>query len=372
MKTFLQAISIFFIFSIRLLAQSVTITPGSTGGVELTNLTNDQILNITNPKTGMLVFDKTFQVVRVFDGTKWACVSCDEPSYMVVQKVQVKSFDYEPTNCGYSNLRDFKSSDDGLGDVKTSYSGGQPNGFLLDGKEVIVFENSLSTEIQNLPPQQLLGFIHQTNWGYDYTYIQNCDIAVKSDHTNLIYNVREAGKVDRYVGTVFGQKAYRFTNRMFIEKYGSSSNLLNKLVTNTTTFNLLSAMGITNADNYHIVSTSPYFVVNNGILSFYRPTSGKPTNNYGIIYFLPKSDSSPLMRMRVFSHRPTISIRNQYFDTNGEVINLTTYLGQYFNAIVNNTTNVPFVLHIPQGTNNLRVADDNRVPPPTAVTEETL
>lgn len=61
-------------------AQSTLITAGSGGNVEIPNLTNSQIQAITSPRSGMMVFDKTFKVIKYYNGTAWVALyqpSCE-------------------------------------------------------------------------------------------------------------------------------------------------------------------------------------------------------------------------------------------------------------------------------------------------------
>ena len=241
---------------------------------------------------------------------------------------------------------------------------------MLDNQKVIVFDNPLASQLQNLTTQELLSLIRQTEWVNPYVYNQPIDVAVKSDDTNLIYSVREAGSYERKEGFIMGIKAYKFTNRIFTEKYAPFETLLDKLINANTSVNLLSGMGITNPENYNIISTSPYFLVNNGILTLPRPNI-KPSNNYGIIYFLPKSANLPIYRMRVFTHRPDQTIIDRYFDNNGNLsISRASYLTDYYCDKVNMFS--PFVLYVPISLTGGRVADACRTPPPTAGSEDSL
>ncbi|GAB3517928.1 hypothetical protein GCM10027442_37980 [Emticicia fontis] len=57
------------------MAQSTTITAGSTGSVSVPKLSYDQILAIPNPQAGMMAFDSTFKCLKYYDGNKWLCTS---------------------------------------------------------------------------------------------------------------------------------------------------------------------------------------------------------------------------------------------------------------------------------------------------------
>jgi len=369
MKKFLSAIALLLIFVCVATAQSVTITAGGSGNIKLPILSNSQIANMTNPQLGMMVFDQTFNVVRVFNGTNWTCLNCPVQSFNNAQIANIKSF---TLNVGIGNtytaggIRDFKSQDNAIGDIKTTLGGSAPNGFLLDNQEVIVFENVLNQTMQNLSSAEILTLVGQSQWVNQSIYNQPIDVALKSDDTNLIYLVREAGSYERREGNIMGLKAYRFTNKVYIEKYSPFVSVLDKIITVNTTVNLLSGMSITNPENYNIISTSPWFLITNSNLSFPK-TTNKPQNNYGIIYFLPKSSSLPVYRMRIFTHRASANTIGQYFDTNGNVINRINYLDDYLGNVIDN--NIPFTLYLPSGT-NLRAILAFRVPPPTAGTEE--
>lgn len=369
MKKKFSVIALFLMLVYICPAQSVTITAGGSGNVKLPILTNSQINNFTNPQMGMMVFDQTFNVVRVFNGTNWTCLTCPAQPFNNAQIANIKSF---TLNVGAGNtytasgIRDFKAADNAIGDIKTSLGGSLPNGFLLDNQEVIVFESTLSQTMQNLTSAEILNLLSQSQWVNPSIYNQPIDIALKSDDANLVYLVREAGSYERREGNFMGLKAYRFTNKVYTEKYSQFATILDKIITVNTTVNLLSGMGITNLDNYNIISTSPWFLVTNGILTFPK-TTNKPQNNYGIIYFLPKSSNLPAYRMRIFTHRASTNTIGQYFDTNGNIINRTNYLDNYLGNVIDN--NIPFTLYLPTGT-NLRAITAVRVPPPTAGTEE--
>ncbi len=369
MKKFFGVIALFLAFVYVGTAQSITITAGGSGNVKLPILTNSQITNFTNPQVGMVVFDQTYNVVRVFNATGWVCLTCPAQPFNNAQLANIKSFTLNTGTGGTysaSGIRNFKSSDNAVGDITTSLTGVSPNAFQLDNQEVIVFDNPLPTSIQNLSSQEILNLIAQTQWTSSYSYIQPIDVAVKSDDTNLIFAVREAGNFERKEGMIMGQKAYRFTNKIYTEKYAPFSSVFDKLINTNTTVNLLSGMGITNADNYNIISNSEWFLITNGVLSFPK-TTNKPINNYGVIYFLPKASNMPLYRMRVFTHRASTNTIGQYFSQSGTLINKSTYVENYYGSIM--TSNIQFMLYLPTGT-NLRAVAAERVPPPTAGTEE--
>lgn len=370
MKKILSVVVLLFWFYCQTIAQSVTITAGGSGNVRLPLLTNTQITNFTNPQLGMLVFDQTYNVVRVFNGTGWVCLTCPAQPFSNAQLANIKSF---TLNTGTGNtysasgIRNFKSSDNAVGDITTAISGTVfPNAFQLDNQEVIVFENTLPSAMQNLSSQEILNLVAQTQWISTYTYTQPIDIAVKSDDANLIFAVREAGNFERKEGNIMGLKAFRFTNKIYIEKYAPFSGVFDKLINTNTNVNLLSGMNITSPDNYSIISNSEWFMVTNGILTFPK-TTNKPINNYGVIYFLPKASNLTPYRMRVFTHRASANTIGQYFSQSGTLINKSTYVDNYYGNIL--TNNIPFMLYLPAST-NLRATAAERVPPPTAGTEE--
>jgi hypothetical protein len=55
------------------LAQSTLITAGTSGNVNLPNLTYNQILAIPSPQKGMQTFDTDYGCVRIYNGTSWRC-----------------------------------------------------------------------------------------------------------------------------------------------------------------------------------------------------------------------------------------------------------------------------------------------------------
>lgn len=369
MKKILSVVVLLFWFHCQTTAQSVTITAGGSSNVKLPLLTNTQITNFTNPQLGMMVFDQTYNVVRVFNGSGWVCLTCPEQPFSNAQLANIKSFTLNTgpgSTYSASGIRNFKSSDNAVGDITTSLSGLSPNAFQLDNQEVIAFDNTLPTPMQNLSSQEILNLVAQAQWTNPYTYVQPIDIAVKSDDANLIFAVREAGNFERREGYIMGLKAFRFTNKVFTEKYGPFSGVFDKIITINTTVNLLSGMSITNPDNYNIISNSEWFAITNGILSFPKNTN-KPVNNYGVIYFLPKATNQTPYRMRVFTHRASTNTISQYFNQSGTLINKSTYVDNYYGSIM--TSSIPFMLYLPAST-NLRATAAERVPPPTAGTEE--
>lgn len=369
MKKFFSVIALLLMLVDICTAQSVTITAGGSGNVKLPILTNSQITTFSNPQLGMMVFDQTFNVVRVFNGTGWVCLTCPAQPFNNAQLANIKSFTLNTGTGGTysaSGIRNFKSSDNAVGDITTVLTGLSPNAFQLDNQEVIAFENPLPTALQNLSSQEILNLVAQTQWTNSYIYVQPTDVAVKSDDTNLIFAVREAGNFERKEGMIMGQKAYRFTNKIYTEKYAPFSSVFDKVINTNTTVNLLSGMGITNADNFNIISNSEWFLITNGVLSFPK-TTNKPINNYGVIYFLPKASNMPSYRMRVFTHRASTNTIGQYFSQSGTLLNKSTYVENYYGSIM--TSNIPFMLYLPTGT-NLRAVAAERVPPPTAGTEE--
>src|SRR6218665_648913 len=74
----LLLIIIFISTSRLLLAQSVTITPGTQGNVQMPRLSYDQIIAIPNPQLGMMAFDTTFKCLKYYNGNKWLCTSQTE------------------------------------------------------------------------------------------------------------------------------------------------------------------------------------------------------------------------------------------------------------------------------------------------------
>ncbi len=63
--------SIFFLLPIIASSQSLTLTPGVEGNVQFPSLDYEKILSISNPKEGMVVYDKTYHCLRYFNGQKW-------------------------------------------------------------------------------------------------------------------------------------------------------------------------------------------------------------------------------------------------------------------------------------------------------------
>jgi len=374
MKNIYSAFLILLLFSYNVFSQSTTITAGEAANVQLPVLTTDQIIAIPSPKAGMMVYDKSTNEVKIYNGTDWNCMTCSQQGYTSVQLANIESFNFASAKVGLTNIysisstaRNFNITDNGIGNVKTvlNNANNQPNGFLLNNQDVIVFENTLPLPIQALPQRDLLNIINRCQWANSYTYTQPVDVVTEADDTNLTYSVREAGTFERKETYLLGMKAYKFSNRVFTEKYASFVSVLDKLITESTAINLYTSMNI-NPDAYTIISTSPWFSVNNGVLTFPRGTN-KPQNNYGLIYFLPKSSNLPSYRMRIFTHRPSAESVSQYFDSNGNVINRSQYLKNYFINALN--TNIPSSLNFSTETKLRSLADDPRVPPPTAGTE---
>lgn len=88
MKKILTSLFLLGFSTIAGLAQSVLITPGSSqaniiasgtsnGGIAPPRLTNAQIMAITSPTLGSMVYDTDAKCLRVFDGVKWVCQSED-------------------------------------------------------------------------------------------------------------------------------------------------------------------------------------------------------------------------------------------------------------------------------------------------------
>jgi hypothetical protein len=370
MKNIFTVFVLLLVLNFGVFAQSTTISAGGSGNIQLPTLSNTQIVSFTNPQLGMMVFDKTYNVVRVFNGTGWVCLTCPAQPFTNAQLANIKSF---TLNAGTGNtytasgIRNFKSSDNAVGDITTAISSTiLPNAFQLDNQEVIAFDNTLPTAVQNLSSQEILNLVAQAQWTNPYTYVQPIDVAVKSDDANLIFAVRETGNFERREGYIMGQRAFRFTNKIFTEKYAPFSSVFDKVINTNTTVNLLSGISITNPDNYNIISNSEWFAITNGILSFPK-NANKPINNYGVIYFLPKASNIPPYRMRVFTHRASANTISQYFSQSGTLLNKSTYIDNYYGSIM--TSNIPLMLYLPAST-NLRATAAERVPPPTAGTEE--
>ncbi|HEY1054068.1 MAG TPA: hypothetical protein VGE24_03010, partial [Emticicia sp.] len=351
---------------------------GQTANVQLPVLTNEAIRALPSPQVGMMVFDQTFNLVRVFNGSTWSSISgAAETSYSGVQLASIESFTLGNSKVGTStvytasNVSAFKISDNGIGNVKTVLTNGdtQPNGFLMDNQDVIVFESTLPWQLQILPQYDLLNIINKCQWVNPYTYTQPVDVVTNADDANLTYTVREAGSFERREGNIFGMKAYRFKNKLFTEKYAPFISFFDKLITANTSVDLYKAMGIS-PQAYNIISTSPWFAVNDGVLTFPR-AANKPQSNYGLIYFVAKSNNLPSFRMRIFTHRPSQESVNQYFDANGNVRNRADYIDKYFYNAMN--TDMPAALNFSTSSPNLRLATDppskREVPPPTAGTE---
>ncbi|RYU92987.1 hypothetical protein [Emticicia agri] len=77
MKNLLSIAALLFI-SRLLVAQSVTITPGTQGNVQLPRLSYNQIQAIPDPQAGMMAFDTTFKCLKYYTGTQWLCTSQTE------------------------------------------------------------------------------------------------------------------------------------------------------------------------------------------------------------------------------------------------------------------------------------------------------
>ena len=299
MKNIFSALFLLLTFTIGTFAQSTTITAGQTANIQLPVLKNEELSSIVSPQVGMMVFDQTFSVVRVFNGTTWTCIGCSEQVYSSVQLASIESFTLTNSKVGNNtvyaanNIGAFKVGDNGIGNVKPilSNSGTQPNGFLMDNQDVIVFESTLPWQLQILPQYDLLNIINRCQWVNPYTYSQPVDVVTNADTTNLIYTVREAGNFERREGSIFGMRAYRFRNRVYTEKYAPFISFFDKLITANTSVNLYTAMNIS-PQAYNIISNSPWFAVNDGILTFPR-SADKPQSNYGLIYFIAKSNTLP-------------------------------------------------------------------------------
>ncbi|RFS16739.1 hypothetical protein [Emticicia sp. C21] len=380
MKNIYSTLFLLFTLITGAFAQSTTITAGQTANVQLPVLKNEDITAIQSPKAGMMVFDQTFSVVRVYNGSTWTCIGCSEQVYSSVQLASVESFTLGNTKVGTNTvytangLGTFKISDNGIGNVKPVLSNGngnaQPNGFLMDNQDVIVFESTLPWQLQILPQFDLLNIINKCQWVNPYTYTQPVDVITSADSVNLIYTVREAGSFERRESNIFGMKAYRFRNKVFTEKYAPFKSFFDKLITANTSVDLYAAMNVS-PQAYNIISTSPWFAVNDGILTFPRSAT-KPQSNYGLIYFIAKSNNLPSFRMRIFTHRPSRTSIDQYFDANGNIRNRSSYLENYYYNTMN--TDMPAALNFSTTSPKLRLAGDppskKEVPPPTAGTED--
>lgn len=378
MKNIFLALFLLLILTTGALSQSTTITAGQTANIQLPVLKNDELTSIVSPQVGMMVFDQTFNVVRIYNGTTWTCIGCSEQVYSSVQLASIESFmlgsSKVGTNTVYTanNVGSFKINDNGIGNVKPvlSNSGTQPNGFLMDNQDVIVFENTLPWQLQILSQYDLLNIINRCQWVNPYTYSQPVDVITNADDASLTYTVREAGSFERREGSIFGMRAYKFRNRLFTEKYAPFITFFDKLITANTSVNLYTAMGIS-PQAYNIISNSPWFAINNGVLTFPRGEN-KPQSNYGLIYFIAKSNNLPSFRMRIFTHRPSRASIDQYFDANGNILNRTNYLDNYYINAMN--TDMPSALNFSTKNPNLKLASDppskKEVPPPTAGTED--
>ncbi|MBA4852180.1 hypothetical protein [Emticicia sp. BO119] len=378
MKNIFLPLLLLLILTTGAFSQSTTITAGQTANIQLPVLKNEELTSIASPKVGMMVFDQTFNVVRVFNGTTWTCIGCSEQVYSSVQLATVESFTLGSSKVGINtvytanNIGAFKISDNGIGNVKPvlSNSGTQPNGFLMDNQDVIVFESTLPWQLQILSQYDLLNIINRCQWVNPYTYSQPVDVVTNADTTNLVYTVREAGSFERREGSIFGMRAYKFRNKVFTEKYSPFITFFDKLITANTSVNLYTKMGIS-PQAYNIISNSPWFAINDGVLTFPRGEN-KPQSNYGIIYFIAKSNTLPSFRMRIFTHRPSRTSIERYFDANGNIRNRSDYLNNYYYDTMN--TDMPAALNFSTTTPKLRLAGDppprKEVPPPTAGTED--
>ena len=373
MKNILPALFLLLTINIKGFSQSTIITAGPKANVQLPVVKNSDLLLMESPQSGMMVFDVTYGVVRVFDGITWRCVGCGDESYTNAQVATIESFTLGSSKSGQStlftalNLGIFKNTDNGIGAIKLG--GKQPNGFVLDNQDVVVFESALPLKIQLLPQADLLNLINRTKWEKTSTYTQPVDIITESDESTLTFNVREAGEFEKKEATILGLKAYKFQNKVFIEKYSGFVNFIDDLITPKTAVNLYTAMDL-NPKLYTVVSSSPWFAVNDGILTF--PSEKRPESNYGVIYFIGKSKDLPNYRIRIFTHRPTKNSITKYYDAKGKVRNRTTYLNDYYLKALN--ANIPSTLDFsaPAASSKLKVADPDRpkVPPPTAGTED--
>jgi hypothetical protein len=371
-----RIILLILICCIKLHSQSTLITPGNSGNVQLPNLSNAQIQAINNPNSGAILFDNTFQVLRFFDGNSWVCVGCSQNTIQSIKLMRVKSFTLTSSGSTFfsSNIRDFKASDNAVGDaIDATNMQTAANGYLLNKSEIVVFDTNIPPQIANLNLSDVAKLLSQINWTFSYKYQQGVDVSVNSDHTNYRYLVRESGDFERKEGTILGTKVYKFTNKILEEKYQNVAVLIDNLINTNTNLNLLTLFGIDEISKYHIISTSPHFTVSSsGVLTF--PSSqNKPQNAFGMIYLLPKSTNLPSFRLRVFTHKlPDATTRALYFNQDGSIKNRANYINNYFKNVVN--TNIPKILHLSDGTtqgSRIKGIDDfDRIPPPTVGTED--
>ena len=56
-------------------SQSVTITPGTTGKMQIPSMSYNQIKAIASPQAGMTVFDNTLNCLKIYDGASWKCTT---------------------------------------------------------------------------------------------------------------------------------------------------------------------------------------------------------------------------------------------------------------------------------------------------------
>jgi mannose-1-phosphate guanylyltransferase len=129
-----------------------------------------------------------------------------------------------------------------------------------------------------------------------------------------------------------------------------------------------------NKMNYNISSNSDSFIIEDGILTFSK-SPNRPQNNYGLIYIKPKSDELPAYRLQIFSHKIPEKLKNTYFDTNGNILNMKTYTDEYLRPILK--SNSPKLLFLANYSANARIQSvedcgpggNCQIPPPVRYTE---
>jgi hypothetical protein len=179
-----RIILLILICCIKLHSQSTLITPGNSGNVQLPNLSNAQIQAINNPNSGAILFDNTFQVLRFFDGNSWVCVGCSQNTIQSIKLMRVKSFTLTSSGSTFfsSNIRDFKASDNAVGDaIDATNMQTAANGYLLNKSEIVVFDTNIPPQIANLNLSDVAKLLSQINWTFSYKYQQGVDVSVNSE-----------------------------------------------------------------------------------------------------------------------------------------------------------------------------------------------
>jgi hypothetical protein len=72
-KKLTLAVSLILFISFNIFSQSLMLTPGNQGKLNLPKLTFEQIQAITAPESGSIVYDLTTNCLRFYNGTKWIC-----------------------------------------------------------------------------------------------------------------------------------------------------------------------------------------------------------------------------------------------------------------------------------------------------------